>query len=80
MGDVMSVKLVLESFFKKTFVRNFFVIGGATAGANTIDILGPFSADLWFGVLVGVLLQIANACYWALVLSWASSKYSDRQL
>lgn len=56
------------------------MIGGATAGANTIHSLGPFSADLWFGVLVGVLLQIANACYWAMVLSWASSKYYDRQL
>ena len=56
------------------------MIGGTTAGANTIHSLGSFSADLWFGVLVGVLLQIANACYWAMVLSWASSKYSDRQL
>lgn len=78
MGDTLGVKLHVQSLLQKSFVRSFLLIGGATACANTIHVWGPFSADLWLGVSIGVLLQIANVCYWSLVFSWAHDRNSEK--
>lgn len=44
-GHAKSVTLFIDRFFKKIFVRNFLVIGGAAASAKIIHILSPFGAE-----------------------------------
>ena len=72
----MNPKRNIKFFLNRTFLNNCMAIGGAGAGFNTINSFTPYATEVWLSVSVAVLLQIANVCFWSLVLFWPSSKDS----
>jgi len=63
--------------YNRKFLNNCMAIGVATADSNTFSRIRPYATEVWLGVSVGVLLQIANVCIWSLVWSWGSFKDSS---
>ena len=71
--NIMSSKEKAKFFLNKPFVQNFMAIAGAGAGFSTISLHYPYASEVWLNILVGMLLSIANICFWSLVLSRGSS-------